>query len=48
MEPAGCPETSVLNYQSTMRQIPEEVKTLFTDVNELKIEIKQDTYLLVM
>jgi len=27
MEPVGCPETSVCNYHSTLRNIPEEYGT---------------------
>jgi hypothetical protein len=27
MEPIGCPETSVSNYQSTLRNIPEEQRS---------------------
>lgn len=30
MDPTGCPETMVTNHQSTLRYIPEEVKTITT------------------
>jgi hypothetical protein len=30
MEPIGCPETSVTNYQSTMRNIPEDRRRQIT------------------
>jgi hypothetical protein len=30
MDPTGCPKTSVTNHQSTLRYIPEEVKTTTT------------------
>ena len=30
MEPIICPETAVINYQSTLRNIPEEQKLIYT------------------
>jgi hypothetical protein len=30
MEPTGCPATSVPNYQSTLRNIPEEQDLIYT------------------
>jgi len=44
MGPIGCPETSVINYQSTLRNIPEERRSLFTPRRKLEITQKYNIF----
>jgi len=40
MGPIGCPETSVRNYQSTLRKIPKKGRYIYTAAEGLNRAIK--------
>jgi hypothetical protein len=42
MDPTGCPETSVTNYQSTLHKIPEELRSNLQGGGSVKLLMIKD------